>query len=513
MEKDSGIVIKKGPLFLPFPKETSTLLVSVSNGGKSFFLSKVLQHADVYFEVPISKVYIINHNKNVVFYDLQQFDSTKEVALDWDIPPVEEYVLGEFDVINDAEPNSVVIFEDIQFVSPELLNTINLACHHKHLCHVFVVAQSVLGGNIFKLLSLVHRVILFTSSGGITRLANYITQHFSTSSENKTFLKHIIDQPKRVPYSTLQIEVNNYQSSYLATANLLGLVYKDIGFCTIYPKPGFGHLYKQASIKVNQGMSIEWEDPELIARALSTQLEESTASEQHLEEKKGDVEKPVGYLIIHPALIKNIAAVATVEDKSSNQDDGEEACLSKDNVATANRVRNFLYSNIESLLKKQRHLVAKGLVNELLANPDFCISLDGKRIKLHNTDDVTSVSTVDFIATASRPSGPSEQLTVFQKNFVALTESLINNGAPRTLIKNKLLFGQSNKPKTAAAAAQTRQRRATSKRKTSHYTAPHYPSAYYSGPFYQHQAPLLPPPPHLPPLPSSSASSSPWTLN
>lgn len=490
--------VSKGPLFLPFPKETSTLLVSVSNGGKSYFLCKILQHADVFFEKPISKVYIVNHNKNVVFYDLKNNGAPpteNEVPLKWPLPPVEEYLLGEFNIINDAEPDSVVVFEDIQFVSNELLDTINLACHHKHLAHVFVVAQSVLGGTIFKLLSLVHRVVLFTSSGGIARLANYITQHFTSCTESKQYLKHILSKTKRNPFSTLQIEINSHQPHYLAITNLLGLVSKTTGYCLVYPKPGYADLYREASNKI-QGMSIEWDNPQLLASALATEEAVVDGGADAAE-----APEPTGYFIIHPAQIKKIVqqgpTTFTGGAAASGAAADDDSCL--DNVnndgqqGAAHRVKTFLLTNIDNLLKKQHHQVAKGLANELLANPDFCISLDGKRIKLKHSEDEQAVSTIDYIATASRPSGPSEQPNVHHKLFVALTESLLNNGAPRTLIKNKLLL---LKPEsTAAKRLPTKRSKRYRNLQTQHKTQVAVPMQHFhSGlqPFYttgpqQHQ--------------------------
>lgn len=484
--ENGSILTTKGPLFLPYPKETSTLLVSVSNGGKSYFLSKILQHADVFFEVPISKVYIINHNKNVAFYDLTaSVDTTREFKSNVAPPPVEEYLLGEFNIINDAEPNSVVIFEDIQFVSHQLVDTINLACHHKHLAHVFIVAQSVLGGSIFKLLSLVHRVLLFTSSGGIARLANYITTSFSTGPETKKYLKEIINTPNHSPFSTLQIEINSHQSKYLAITNLLNLIDRHTGFCIVYPKPGHGHLYKAVCQKLN-GMSVEWDNQQFMA---SAQQQHSTEEECDKCSVPDDETKPTGYLIVHPSQLKSITAIATQQTPTPET---TKDCLSKQQEA-AQQVKVFLYNSIDSLLQKQRHLVAKGLVDELLTNPEFCISLDGKRIKLKHDEDAQAVSTIDFIATACRPNGPSEQPNIHHKEFVALTESLLDNGAPRTLIKNKLLL----QPASAIAKA-TKQKVANKKRKL--YQQPTFsgppPTAYYSLPqAYHHHHP---PPPHPP---------------
>lgn len=472
--------VKKGGLYLPFPKESTTLLVAPSGGGKSNLLRCILQHSELYFAEPISKVVILNHNKHVKFYDLNVLHELEFEPV-WPIPSVEEHLLGEFDTINDLEPGTVVIFEDVQYITPVLLDTINLICHHKNLHHVFIVAQSVLGNDIFKLLSLVHRIILFTQNSGILRLAHYICQQFIFCPETKAYLKKILAKSQS-NFSTLQIEINpkNYpaasdqQPKYLAISNLQKLAIKSDGYCIIYPWLTFEKYYSDSIF--DSSMSVDELNSLFVASVLQQQENHQDTSSLFSAESELNVDQQdisPKFILLHPNHVKSLIALSQKVPLTNSEN--TTTCFSGDVI----RVQDILFEDVDNLIKKEKQHLAKCLVREILKNPDFCISHDGKKIKLKNHSDSTSVGILDYIITATRPVAPAETVHHQEyKQFIALTTSLLDNcSTPKALFKNKILL----------ASPKTQPKKIKPKPRQQHiYPSQPFPQYFPPIPQYQH---------------------------
>ena len=60
---------QKNPVFEPFPKNSSTLLVAPSKTGKSWFLKVILENQELYFRNLITRVLVINCDPRIEFHE------------------------------------------------------------------------------------------------------------------------------------------------------------------------------------------------------------------------------------------------------------------------------------------------------------------------------------------------------------------------------------------------------------------------------------------------------------
>ena len=173
-------------IFLPFPRNCVSLLTSPTNTGKSTYIKKILEHSHLFFAQPLERVVVVNCHSLVSHYQLEQLPDCP-----WPVPPVEHYLLSEF-YTEILQSNDILVFEDLQSLTPNLRLVITAITHHCNLSSVFIVTHSLLGSSQFELLSLVHKIILFCQSGAVTRLALYIIRTFFVDAELKLLLKSIL---------------------------------------------------------------------------------------------------------------------------------------------------------------------------------------------------------------------------------------------------------------------------------------------------------------------------------
>ena len=188
--------------FLPFAHSSTTLLTGPSNIGKTTYVKRILENSHLFFEKPIKRVIVINYNPRVTFYTLEQQPDSP-----WPLPPVEQYLNGEFQV-DTLEEDDCIIFGDLQGIPDDLRTVVNLITHHVKLAHCFVVTHGLLNNtDHFALLQYVHRIVLFTQSKAVCRLARYINATFFTDPETKEYLKQIIGVAER-HQQILHLELN-----------------------------------------------------------------------------------------------------------------------------------------------------------------------------------------------------------------------------------------------------------------------------------------------------------------
>lgn len=629
---DSCGGIEKGPLFLPFPSESSTMILAPSKQGKSRLLKNFLVHADLYFEKPIRQVIILNHNKNVSFYDLNEpLDENEEILppLGSKRPLVREYLLDDFDLVHEELSlgggentleeeegreetaktigihDTVIVFEDLQYVTNQVLVSLNTLCHHRALAHIFIISQSILGTSLFQLLSLTHRVILFLQSRSIGRLAHYICQTFFHCNDTRQQLKSILSHAEK-SQSIFQLELNvvgrlrpEDQARYLAIENPQGLYLKRLGYCYVYPLELFYDSYRQHTLfswaKRNL-MSVEFfasdhhtqnfskqkrhrqaeptssSPPSPTWSSTSSSISSSPVSspsrqasplqtgfnEQHLSalektltnihqnkpaaatllahhsaanySSSSDSEelskeltasrpakaktslplKPTYFILFHPSqlakclrLIQDTKGQQRKDQRNLGQDwpTNEEDSTAKSQQVERHRILTQLQEDLCHFLKQDRHRTACILAQEILRNPDFCISQDGRQIKLHHQPDSEAVNLIDFISTAVRLVGPSETINSKEyQQFHALAQSLITQRqAPKTLFRNKLLLQPRFSTQTVASKKNLLTSTRQKGRKKSTVDFLQSSTRIPSNSLKLLQTPLPPPPSTLPP--------------
>lgn len=187
----------------PFPPNSVNILCASTNAGKTTLALNVIRNQHLYFCRPLARIVVVLCNPivdNRAFYLDGVNEETRELIV--------VVSLEDFDVESDLIAGTFLIFEDVQFLNKTILNCVNLHAHHSDLESVFIICQGLLGSHeLFKLLSLAHRVVLFFSSSAATRLARYLVSSFFHDGEVKEYLKTIIAHAEKHK-SVLLLDLN-----------------------------------------------------------------------------------------------------------------------------------------------------------------------------------------------------------------------------------------------------------------------------------------------------------------
>lgn len=442
-------------LFNPFPKQTTTLITAPSNSGKTFYLKSLLRNSHLYFETPVTKVIVFNQNSKVSFLSpdedyvsaindnkddeinqshVNSFENNGTSGIFETVDfngssnnnnnnnsvfpfPIEEYSISEPDFDFDTlSSGTVVIFEDVVNLTPTILECINVRGHHQDLSHIFVVSHGILGNSHqFQLLNYVHRLILFTSTKAVTRLAKYLVSNFFTDKESQNYLKKVIGIAERSK-SVLHIELNGTAQSaqHLALSHVTSLASK--GFCFIFPFPYFWHKYKSRDVSHLYSVSDE------IRNDVMQAMVDDTVPQ---------------FVFIDGSHFKDMAPKLQLEPQVDNE---TEACLDQNDDVQFAAVKANLQSDIKKFMRTDQQFDALNLLDEILHNPCFCISHEGRRLKFARESDKKSISLIDFLFQCIRKNGPNEKHKPIHDIYQRFVKCMIDNNTPETLFKNRLLL-------------------------------------------------------------------------
>jgi len=192
------------------------IISATTNAGKTHFVLQVIKNWSFYNPTPLERVVVVLCNNSVdgSIYKLQGEDF-----------PIDIYTIDDFEVEDHLSQGCLLIFEDVQIVTDTILRSINVYAHHYDLASLFLICQSLLGNSdLFRLISLSHRVILFFSSSAGTRVCKYISTSFFHDFDVKARLKEIISFAEKNKHILL-LEVNQLngknKSNFLAISGLL----------------------------------------------------------------------------------------------------------------------------------------------------------------------------------------------------------------------------------------------------------------------------------------------------
>jgi len=199
-----------------FPRNSVNIISANTNAGKTHFALEVIKNWKFYNPTPLTRVVVVLCNSSVDgnVYKLKDVDF-----------PIDIYSIGEFEVDEHLSEGCFLIFEDVQVVTDTILRCINIYAHHCNLASLFLICQSLLGSSdLFRLISLSHRVILFFSSSAGCRVCKYISTSFFQDAELKARLAEIISFAEKNKHILL-LEVNQLngsnKSNFLAVSGLL----------------------------------------------------------------------------------------------------------------------------------------------------------------------------------------------------------------------------------------------------------------------------------------------------
>jgi hypothetical protein len=380
---------------VPFRKQSANLVVSTTNSGKSYFLEKVVENRELYFQArpeEITKLLVISCNPRV--------DTTfwKE-KLETEHFPVDCVTLDEYDEEEHLSEGAIVIVEDISKLCPKILNLLNVFAHHLNLSALFLVTQAVLGaGDLFRLVTYCHNLIIFFASSSNARLIKYFKSTFVFDADLKQYLEQIISYAEK--HSSIALfELNQVsgenKTKFSAIVNLPTL------FSNSMDRPGLIFPRFNEREEYNQRFAdnyVEMDEPQ------SRQI-------------------PSNAFVLVPA-----ANVIRKKDAAKKL-----KCTSEETQWV--EAVNSIEEQIDLAVPMKKRMISKNLLSNILKSKHFDVS---DKVIMLKGNPKTESSILDFILTATRQSGPAEGNP--DKNYVAFVKVLLANHTPRQFIKNKSLL-------------------------------------------------------------------------
>jgi hypothetical protein len=389
---------------VPFFPHSVNVICSATNSGKMTLLINILKHKEFCFVQPIQKAIIVLCNPQV---SGEPYLELADDSLD-----IEVIYLEEFSPKDHLSSNVALIFEDVPSLTKDILDCINVFAHHLNLASLFIVCQSIFAEEEFKLLlSLAHRIFIYFSGTGGTKLAQHIRQFFFVNAELKEYFKTIISYAERNKNIVL-FELNEIarkdKPHFLAISGFENIFNQtsddssDESDLIAKPTVIFPHLHKQHKYETmfhDNETEIEGIDPATLPRG--------------------------SYLLVKA---ENVTSKKT---KKQNQMLNETDCEKDWKV-----VNDVISSDIETGLLYAKQQKAKNLAKSILNSKFFCITDKGKAIMIKDQPK-TKAPLLDFLNAATRSNGPNE---VSDIRFVIFTKYLLKSLTPQSHFKNKALL-------------------------------------------------------------------------
>jgi hypothetical protein len=391
---------------VPFFPHSVNVICSATNSGKTTLLINILKHKEFCFVQPIQKAIIVLCNPQV---SGEPYLELADDSLD-----IEVIYLEEFSPKDHLSSNVALIFEDVSSLTKDILDCINVFAHHLNLASLFIVCQSIFAEEEFKLLlSLAHRIFIYFSGTGGTKLAQHIRQFFFVNAELKEYFKTIISYAERNKNIVL-FELNEIarkdKPHFLAIS-------------------GFENIFNQTSDNNDSGdESNSITKPTVIFPHLHKQHKYETMFHDNETEIEGidPATLPRGSYLLVKA--ENVTSKKT---KKQNQMLNETDCEKDWKV-----VNDVISSDIETGLLYAKQQKAKNLAKSILNSKFFCITDKGKAIMIKDQPK-TKAPLLDFLNAATRSNGPNE---VSDIRFVIFTKYLLKSLTPQSHFKNKALL-------------------------------------------------------------------------
>jgi hypothetical protein len=254
------------------------------------------------------------------------------------------------------------------------------------------------------LLSLAHRIFIYFSGTGGTKLAQHIRQFFFVNAELKEYFKTIISYAERNKNIVL-FELNEIarkdKPHFLAISGFENIFNQESGD-EKKPTVIFPHLHKQHQYEnmfFDNEAKVEGIDPATLPRG--------------------------SYLLV------KAENVTSKKKKKENQSLDETDCEKDWNL-----VNEIIANDIHTGLPYNKQLKSKNLAKSILNSKFFCITDKGKAIMIKDQPK-TKAPLLDFLNAATRLSGPNE---VPDMRFVIFTKYLLRSLTPESHFKNKSLL-------------------------------------------------------------------------
>lgn len=408
MEFDEETSHFTDPYLVPFFPHSVNVICSATNSGKTTLLINILKHRNFCFVRPVEKAIVVLCNPQVTGEPyLQLADSSFEIEIIY---------LEEFSPKEHLSPNVVLIFEDVPSLTKDILDCINVFAHHLNLASLFIVCQSIFAEDEFKLLlSLAHRIFIYFSGTGGTKLAQHIRQFFFVNAELKEYFKTIISYAERNKNIVL-FELNEIarkdKPHFLAIS-------------------GFENIFNQESDDDDDDDTESDIMPSKKPTIIFPHLHKQNQYDELFEDNETEVEG------IDPAtlprgsyLLVKAENVTSKKAKKKHQALNETDCEKDWKI-----VDGIIQDEIETGLPYNKRQLAKNLAKAILNSRFFCVTKEGKSIMIKNQPKTEAIL-IDFLITATRSSGPNE---VPNPKYVVFTKYLFLSKTAQSHFKNKSL--------------------------------------------------------------------------
>ena len=384
--------------YTPFFPHSVNLLSASTSSGKTSLVIDFIKNSRNCFVRHFSKVVIVHCNDNVsgsVYQELASPDLEVESCYLTEFVPAE--YLGE---------NDLLVFDDVSEVTPAISQSVNVLCHHLKLNTIFIITQSVLRESTLKsLLQLAHRVILFFSGVGASKVALYLKKFYFINLEIKDYLIQVISYAEKHK-SVVLFELNDvngrFLTKYFSIVNFDVFLGSDKRPTLIFPK-------------MNETLSYE------------SSFSDNSVSLPDISDL------PRNAFVLVPA--KNVHKKSVLREENKKKITDKETLWNDVNASIEN--------SIVDGLKFRSQQLAKNLARHILNCKFLAISHDGKTLKIKGVQK-SSVSVLDYLALATRVGGPNEKI---EPAYYKITELLLKSKTPKLFIKNKNLFVRPSKSK------------------------------------------------------------------
>jgi hypothetical protein len=377
--------------YIPFVPNSVNILTASTNSGKTTFLINTLKHLKCYYSGPVEGVIVVLCNPCV--------DGDIYKQLESDIFTVDIEYSDTFETTSLKE-NFVLIFEDVSVLSSIILECCNVKAHHLNLASIFVVVQFALDNHFKPLLSVAQNIIFSYIGVNGVRLSKYINKYYTAGQDLKDYLTHITLNSAKFN-SLLLLQLNQIarqdQPNFFAIAGIDSMYKTNPNSPTlVFPQINKQQAYLEA-----------YNDNE-------TEVDIDPAS------------LPQDAYILVP--VKNVKKRSQrVKEETSNE-------------KKWNDLNETLKHEIQLNMKLKKQQPALQIVSKMLRYSDFSFSPDGSVVMIKGHPK-TSVPLLDFLQVAARPSVPNEKPNSI---FLLFVKTLLQRGAPTSMILNKSLLSKNN---------------------------------------------------------------------
>ena len=388
----------------PFPRNSVNLVTGPTSSGKTFYVTHLLKHYQIYFQAPVKRIIFVLCNDRIEHLDLR-FPTHSDTH-----PKVLQIPLVEFDPDQLLLPNDLVVIDDLQALTEVIRLTISVCAHHYNLTSLFIITHSLLGNKRhFELLTLCHRIFLFLKGTANVRLFKYLNSHFFQDPEIQLALKEIVPFCQR-NNQVLALELNPL-ASHSDNLGILGLSHlpslSEQGYCLVYTLP-------ETVMEV-----LEEESQHNIS--IDSQVAENFSN--HIVESQF----PKSALVV---VSSNSVIVSHIKPEA------EPKCSAKQQWEDT---MEELEDLIESNFKPSRWRVIKNLAKEICKVKAWCVYTDARHLQVKDRPK-TIVSLLDFLGTVTRQATAKEDPHKPEfKSFRPYVQELRRRGVSSTLLRNKLI--------------------------------------------------------------------------